>query len=1048
MSDERQLPVLWQESRPETHAERLTRQFYEWERHGRGWEVFPYPVELEPPFTSFVGHYDPRQAPVDDGRKPTFLSSLAEGVRDAFAPSKPGPTISKIEPLRIEEPLPRLFIEQDRLAELRVALPRGASVDREAMERCLSAVGRASRPVSFEVVGLPGSTIVQLACSAKDLVRVQRQVQAFFPDASLQETEGFLMDLWEAGGARDSVIVDFGLSREFMLPIRTFKSFSLDPLITIGAAFEELEAHEAGIFQVLFQAVRNPWPESVLRAVTDWKGRCFFEDAPEMLSLAREKVSQPLFAAVIRVAVQSPRYGRAWELARSIGAGLLQFAVPKGNELIPLADDDYPADSHAADLVGRQTHRPGMILNAGELVGLAHLPSASVRSEKLMRETKRTKAAPAAASGHRLRLGENAHAGRMQVVTLSPEQRVRHTYVVGASGTGKSTLLLNLILQDIENGEGVGVLDPHGDLIEQILGYVPERRFSDVVLLDPADEAWPIGFNILSARSELEKNLLSSDLVAVFRRLSTSWGDQMTSVLGNAILAFLESERGGTLADLRRFLVEADFRRGLLETVKDSEVVYYWQKEFPLLTGKPQAPLLTRLDTFLRPKLIRYMVCQRENRLDFDAIMSRGKIFLAKLAQGAIGEENAHLLGALLVGKIHQLVMGRQELREAERRSFYLYIDEFQNFVTPTMASILSGARKYGLGLTLAHQELRQLWNRDTEVASAVMANPCTRVCFRLGDFDAQKLKEGFSFFDGQDLQNLGIGDAICRVERAEYDFNLRTFPLPAVDLAIARERRERIVELSRRSYGRKREEVEAELEKERASARPKGEPPAEEKAAEAVMAARPKPEEKKRAEPRVEAPEAEEPPRVRRAVPEAVEPLPPGRGGRQHRYLQELLKRLGESRGYRVSVEKQILGGAGIIDVALENEGERIACEISVTTTVEHEIQNMQKCLAAGFAYVVLVATERKALGKARELASEALGETDPSRVRFLTPEEFVSFLEELAAKAAAKEETVRGYKVKVKYKPVSEAEKKTRKQAITETIVSALRKMKGQSK
>ena len=216
-------------------------------------------------------------------------------------------------------------------------------------------------------------------------------------------------------------------------------------------------------------------------------------------------------------------------------------------------------------------------------------------------------------------------------MTLGPEQRVRHTYVIGASGTGKSTLLLNLIVQDIQHGNGVGVLDPHGDLIDQILALVPEERAADVVLLDPSDEEYPVGFNILSAHSELEKNLLASDLVGVFRRLSASWGDQMSSVLANAILAFLESDRSGTLADLRRFLVEGDFRQAFLQTVRDPEVVYYWQKEFPLLTGKPQGPILTRLDTFRRPKLIRHMISQKENRLDFGAIMNEGKIFLAKI---------------------------------------------------------------------------------------------------------------------------------------------------------------------------------------------------------------------------------------------------------------------------------------------------------------------------------------------------------------------------------------------------------------------------------
>ena len=215
----------------------------------------------------------------------------------------------------------------------------------------------------------------------------------------------------------------------------------------------------------------------------------------------------------------------------------------------------------------------------------------------------------------------------------------------------------------------------------------------------------------------------------------------MTSVLGNAVLAFLESEQGGTLADLRRFLIEPDFRKSVLKNVRDPEVVYYWQKEFPLLSGKPQGPLLTRLDTFLRPKLIRYMVVQKENKLDFRNIMDEGKIFLAKLAQGAIGEENAYLLGTLIVSKLNQLVLSRQEQKESERRNFYLYIDEFQNFITPSMASILSGARKYRLGLILAHQDLRQLSSEDTQVTSSVISNPYTRICFRLGDFDARKLR-------------------------------------------------------------------------------------------------------------------------------------------------------------------------------------------------------------------------------------------------------------------------------------------------------------------
>ena len=393
---------------------------------------------------------------------------------------------------------------------------------------------------------------------------------------------------------------------------------------------------------------------------------------------------------------------------------------------------------------------------------------------------------------------------------MSTEQRVRHMHLIGASGSGKSTLLLNMIMQDIENGDGLAVLDPHGDLIDQVVSRIPEERIKDVVLLDPSDEAYPVGFNILSAHSDLERNLLSSDLVSVFRRLSTSFGDQMTTVLGNAVLAFLESSEGGTLGDLRRFLVEPGFRERFLTTVEDSEVVYYWQKEFPLLTGKPQGPILTRLDTFLRPKVIRHMVSQKENRLDFAAIMNGRKILLAKLSQGLIGEENSYLLGTLIVSKLNQIATSRQNMAASDRKPFYLYIDEFHNFVTPSLAAILSGARKYNLGLILAHQELHQLSNRDSDVASAVISNPYTRVCFRLGDFDAKKLEDGFSFFKAKDLQNLSVGEAIVRMERAEYDFNLKTIPLAVVDATLAASRRERIVASSRERYAVTREDVEA----------------------------------------------------------------------------------------------------------------------------------------------------------------------------------------------------------------------------------------------
>ncbi len=1013
---------------PLTREERLTAQFYDWERRGRGWQLWSYPVELEPPFRPFFYHYvDPGPA-VDDARKPTFLSSFIDGIlRRGPGPVPPPPLEEEPE----SEPEP--FCDDGAILEFQVALPAGTKVAKEAAERLLTSLTYASRPIGFEVVGVKDVIHTQFACAENDRALLTQQIAAHFPESVVTEREEFLAGQWDR--EKPSVIIDFGLSREYMIPLRTVRGFEIDPLIGIMGALAGLREGETGLLQLLFQATRSPWAESMVRAAMNDEGKSFFPDAPEMVAQTREKVAQPLYAVVLRVAAQADTKARAWEIVRAMGGSLTQFTNPTNNELIPLANDGYDEADHAADVCNRTTHRSGMLLNADELASLAHLPSASVRVSQLKREDARTKAAPQIVQGHSFILGENTYAGKSVPVTLSAEQRSQHCYMIGASGTGKSTLLLNLILQDIERGEGVAVLDPHGDLIDEILGRIPERRHGDVVLLDPSDEAYPVGFNVLKAHSEVEKNLLGSDLVAVFRRLSTSWGDQMTSVLGNAVLAFLENTEGGSLVDLRRFLVDIGFRAKFLKTVRDPEIVYYWEKSFPLLVGKPQGPILTRLDTFLRPKLIRYMVAQKENRFDLGTVMNEGKIFLAKLSQGAIGEENAYLLGSLLVSKFHQLALSRQEIAVALRRNFYLYIDEFHNFVTPSMASILSGARKYRLGLILAHQELQQLVSRDADVASAVIANPYTRICFRLGDYDAKRLADGFSYFESKDLQNLQVGEAICRVERAEFDFNLKTHRLPAVESA-AEQCRARIIALSRERYAMPRADVEAALA------------PAELAPVDVPSASAPRPRESVPSQvpfapsPRAAQPSPPSPPPARTKV--ASVPPSEGRGGPQHKYLQELVKRWASGKGYKTTVEKQILDGLGSVDVALEKEGISIACEITVTTTVEHEIGNIQKCLAAGFGYVTLITPDRKVIAKARDAVNAALGAAESKRVRILTPEDFFAFVESLEADAAGRVETVRGYKVKVAYQPIAEGEQKARKQAISEVIYGALKKLK----
>jgi hypothetical protein len=445
-----------------------------------------------------------------------------------------------------------------------------------------------------------------------------------------------------------------------------------------------------------------------------------------------------------------------------------------------------------------------------------------------------------------------------------------------------------------------------------------------------------------------------------------------------------------------------------------------------MLAGKPQAPLLTRLDTFLRPKPLRYMVAQKESRLDLRRVMDEGKILLARLSQGAIGEENANLLGTLLVSKIHQLAMSRQELSAAERRPFYLYLDEFHNFVTPSMEGILSGARKYRLGLVLAHQDLRQISSRSPEVLSSVLTNPYARVCFRVGDQDARTLSEGFGHFDARDLQSLGIGEAIARVERAEYDFNLQTSPLPALEPEAGQHVREDIVARSRERYARPRSEIEKVL---------RGPGPEDQKAPLVVEPSTP-------SDVRRSAPEPERPTAGRPSVEPSTSVGPPteatrGRGGPQHKYLQELIRQWAEANGWRVTLEEPILDDTGRVDVALRKGKRGIACEVAVSTTAQHEFQHVQKCLTAGFDRVLVVSPSKPLIRDLRR-AIDSLSEPERRRVQCCSPEEMFEGLGDLSSRGQTSEQTVRGYRVKVR---VSENPSRS-PDAVRSTIASVLAK------
>ena len=955
-----------------THAEHIEAQFIGWEPLGRGeLPAAPYPVHLEPPFREFTGYCPlPRRDFGDEGRKPTLVTRLLGLGTGRIVDSKP-----EAEESEDSSSLQFEYLERESVWEIAVTLPEGLQVSATIAETFLKQLSYLHEPISMEFVGIGQHTELLFTAGDSDVESVIGLLRSHYPDAVFLQRRSTLASSLERLSPTEGRVLECSLGREFHYPLA---QPSLDPHVGLVGALAGLGDDEFGILQVLIQPTSHPWKESLLATAFDEAGDRLPWLPAEMAKGAAAKAPQPLFATVVRLAAGSARRGRVWPILTQLAAPLQLLADPNGNFLTPVGiDDEYPQTTLIEDVVTRNSRRFGFLLTANELSGIVHLPDASVRSPTFSRHVTRTKAAPASFLGSDgLYLGENEHHGETRPVYLPAETRVRHAHVIGKSGSGKTNFLLNSIVDDIEAGEGLAVLDPHGDLITAVLGRIPKARRKDVVLIDPSDEEFSVAFNILSAHSDAERRMLASDLVSVFERLSTTWGDQMNIVLRNAILAFLESTRGGTLSDLRRFLVDDAYRRDFLPSITDADIRYYWEKTFPQFNSKTSVgAVVTRLETFLAPKPVRYVVSQPNSSVDFSKVMDEGKILLCRLSQGMIGKENAYLFGSLIVTKIQQSAMSRQRVEASDRRDFWCYIDEFQNFITPSLSEMLTEARKYRLGLILAHQNLTQI-QKLPDVRAAVLSEPATRVVFNLGDADAKVFAQGFSGFDADDIQRLPIGHALVRVGRSDQDFNLQIPLNDPPKESKAEKRVAKITALSRERFSTPRAEIEASRLRELGLEPPA--PDSETSAPKIAEASTPitevPPETETGAkEYSAEASPAEASPESSDACsldPDSdseqtsnTEPPTsklPGKGGEEHRKLQQEIRALAHEGGYQAEIEAPLPGGKSI-DVLLAKDDKKIAIEVSLSGSIEHELANVAKCLEANLD-TVLVLAPRKA--------------------------------------------------------------------------------------
>ena len=394
-------------------------------------------------------------------------------------------------------------------------------------------------------------------------------------------------------------------------------------------------------------------------------------------------------------------------------------------------------------------------------------------------------------------------------MAIPPEIRSRHCYIAGATGTGKSTLLSNMILQDISAGHGVGLLDPHGDLVKAILRHIPRDRIDDVILFDAADTEFPFALNILDARDEPERErIVAETIMALERYFPASWGPRLERILQYTIRTVLHAIPGATLADVERLLTDPEFRDATLHKTTDPRMLQFWETQFKFFPKNATDPVLNKLSVFLLDRNVRNIICQRRTAVNFDQLLNDGKILLGNLSTGLLTEKVAGTLGSFLVTKIVNAAFRRACLPAAQRRPWFLYIDEFQNFVNLSVGfeRILAEARKEALTLTTANQHIGQL---SPAVRQAIFGNVGSLIVFRLGIEDAHSVARELGVFTDQDILNLEVGQAIARVGGSAAAFNVQTFKEP---IPPAEDPSEKVVSLARKRYAKPRREVEAEL--------------------------------------------------------------------------------------------------------------------------------------------------------------------------------------------------------------------------------------------
>lgn len=703
------------------------------------------------------------------------------------------------------------------LTTLFFKVPRNNEYTPEAAQTFLSALtqlnavgrwdklmGKKAQPLALEIVLSEQQIRFMITCEAELAPFVEAQIQSNYPLAiservrdPLEQTDGLHVQTMK-------------LAHGNYYPLMTYPSFvDVDPLASVLTILSKAPEGELVIIQFALEAISGSWQTAIYRTleygVKDKEGnRAPLPDE----AVIREKISFPGFAASLRIAARHKN--TLATLASAFGV----FSRNGGNSLAIkrkgfLARDHTLTNMAARKVSGRD------IFNIAELATLWHLPGEKVKVNSIVwgnavlsEAPENLPAANSMSEDERKKVNFFAKTQFKNTETIfgvKDNDRRRHVWVVGKTGTGKSTLIANMVIDDLKKGRAVAVVDPHGDLCETVLNYIPKNRVNETIYFNPADRDYPIVINPLEVNTKEEAELVVSGLMSIFTKVwANVWSARMEYILRNSLLSLSEIQ-GSTLTDVLRLLGEESYRNKVVQKMEDETLKAFWVNEFnkmpESLRAEAVSPIQNKVGQFVTSPMIRSILSQPRSTISLSQVMDRGMIFLANLSQGRLGEDNAALLGATLITKFQLAAMHRVDIPEEERLDFHLFVDEFQNFATDSFIKILSEARKYRLNLCLANQYMGQI---PEGVQKAILGNAGSLVSFAVGADDAaiihKEYAEVFSQNDLVNLANFQIAVKLMIDGHSTRPFLAHTLPLPAS----VNQNKQKVLEVSRQRWSKK----------------------------------------------------------------------------------------------------------------------------------------------------------------------------------------------------------------------------------------------------